>query len=158
MPFQPGEIGYHDPGMAWSSCVSCSRLEGIGSRVDIRNFCQQCQKERLNYLAPRLRDRSYRAHLARRALGINVCDVRSSCPEQPLGHSIFNLSATPADSRAKNPDVKDAYAALIMAISDKLIRRDRRSASALEIIVSNLDVQHLSSVVVEWQDPMALLT
>lgn len=29
-----------------------------------------------------------------------------------------------------------------MAISDKLMRRDRRAVSALEIIVSNLDVQH----------------
>lgn len=139
MSSRSGEIGLHDPVMAWSPCVPCSRLVSRGSKVDVVKFCEQCQEKRQNYLAPRLRDRSYRAHLARRALGINACDAQSSCPEQPHGHSIMNISNTAENSQI---DITDTYEILITAMSDKLMRRDRWSVSTLEVIISHRDVHH----------------
>lgn len=130
-----------DPEMAWTPCSTCSRFR-FDYRVPLDDLCLHCQGERRKYLARRLRDRSYRAHLARRALGINVCDVQSGCPEQPPGHCILNISSIPGDGEFRRNDILKAYGILITEVSDMMMRRDRWSVSALEIIVSNLDVQH----------------
>lgn len=82
---------------AWKPCKSC--LDEAGPPPDTHSawlspyisLCQPCGEARRRSLAPILRDRSYRAHLARQILDI-PCFASSNCPEHPPGHILLNDS------------------------------------------------------------------
>lgn len=67
----------------WEPCESCKPDDDHSS--DVISLCADCQQNRMTQLFdPILKDRAYRAHLARRVLGLPCLE---QCPEGPKGHA-----------------------------------------------------------------------
>jgi hypothetical protein len=109
-----------------------------GGRLVIRP-CTNCAERRRSALDKLERDKSYRAHLARRLAGLE-CDKWNRCPEHPEGYVYWKPS--PGFSMS-------GYAKLVREAFVRLRRVTMRSISAVEILFTR---EILRSTDVEYCD------
>jgi hypothetical protein len=113
-------------------CQKCQRSARRAAERCLPGFslCKECVEERLESLSPIFRDRSYRAHLARRVWGI-PCDKSSNCPEEPRGHATFKFFG-------QDTNKNRAYQYMIDLISWQFDRsNDDRSITAFELLAGH---------------------
>jgi hypothetical protein len=113
-------------------CQKCRRSARRAAERCLPGFslCKECVEERLESLSPIFRDRSYRAHLARRVWGI-PCDKSSNCPEEPRGHATYKVFG-------QDITEKRAYQCMVVLVSSQFARpQNDRSITAFELLAGH---------------------
>lgn len=119
----------------WEPCESCKPDDdGFSERFPL---CADCQQSRMNeLLGPILKDRAYRAHLARRVLGLPCLE---QCPEGPKGHATLVW-----DTLNLEREEVQAYAIMMKFIFEQFERpRSGYDVTAFEILVGQHEVEEI---------------
>ncbi|MCJ1463095.1 hypothetical protein MMC07_001700 [Pseudocyphellaria aurata] len=114
----------------WKPCTNCMPPP-LHDRVAWFKLCETCQQNRLRVRSPILRDRGYRAHLARKVLG-TAC--LTQCPETPKAHATWN-----------GDDWNDpAYRSIIEWASEQFARPwDDYHVTAFEVLAGEHEVEDI---------------
>ena len=125
---------------SWEICNQCRNrfLDDERRGNGPTRLCQVCKDSRRAVLMGIAADRHYRDHLARWALGIRSCEVKSLCAEQHDGANQDLLAQLPATIRWS--EARRVYAELVdLAFAQMRRPWDDTTVTALEIVVTQAE-------------------